>query len=222
MKSPEKKSTDQSFKNALRLFVLVFLVWGFYRAFFKLPEQIEELFIKPLIWLVPIFYFLKKENAKLASIGFTSKNLLQSLYLGIGLGMIFGIIAYLTNIVKYGGTPTLSGFGFNQNSLLFALGVSLVTAFSEETLFRGYLLTRFAKGLKSSGAAIILTTTCWVMIHLPILIFVNNLGFEDIIGRSLLTAAFGFGSAAIFARTQNIAAPILLSIFWSWPILLFR
>ena len=222
MKSSEKKSTDQSFKNAIKLFFIVFLIWGIYRALFRFPAEIEELVFKPLIWLVPTFYFLKKENAKLASIGFNSKNLLQSLYLGIGLGMIFGVIAYLTNIVKYGGDSTLSGFGFDQNSLLIALGISLVTAFSEETLFRGYLLTRFAQGLKNSGAAIVLTTTCWVMIHLPILFFVNNLGFEDIIGRSLLTAAFGFGSATIFARTQNIAAPILLSIFWSWPILLFR
>jgi uncharacterized protein len=216
------KSSAQSFKNAVKLFVIILLIWGFYRALFKLPESIEELILKPLIWLGPTLYFVAQEKAKLSSIGVTQKNLFQSLYLGIGLGMVFGVIAYLTNIAKYGGTATLSEFGFNDTSLLAALGISVVTAVSEETVFRGYILSRFAQGLKDNIMAIILTTIGWVIIHLPILIFVHHLSLEEIIGRSLLTAAFGFGSAVLFARTQNITASILLSIFWSWPILLFR
>lgn len=216
------KNSAQSFKNAVKLYVLILLVWGFYRALFKLPETIEELILKPIIWLGPVLYFLSQEKSMISSLGWTTKNLFQSLYLGIGLGMVFGVIAYITNVAKYGGTATLSGFGFDDKSLLFALGISFITSVSEETVFRGYIQSRLTTGLKDATLAIALTTLGWVIIHLPILIFGYQLSPADIIGRSLLTAAFGFGASILFARTQNILAPILLSIFWSWPILLFR
>jgi len=33
---------------------------------------------------------------------------------------------------------------------------------------------------------------------------------------------FGFGSAFVFGRSRNLASSILLHVFWSWPIILFR
>ena len=47
-------------KNATMFAAYLFIVWGFYRLIFKLPDEVEELVLKPLIWLVPLVFLLKK------------------------------------------------------------------------------------------------------------------------------------------------------------------
>jgi len=67
------------------------VIWAFYRFLFKFPDQVEELVIKPVLWILPLFYFLHKERAGLASIGITLKKLFPSIYLSLGLGSVFVI-----------------------------------------------------------------------------------------------------------------------------------
>ena len=88
-------------KNATIISVYLLIVWGFYRFLFKLPEELEELVIKPILWLGPVFYFLKKELKGLPSIGITSKNLFPAIYYALFLGVIFAIEGVLINIVKH-------------------------------------------------------------------------------------------------------------------------
>jgi len=37
-----------------------------------------------------------------------------------------------------------------------------------------------------------------------------------------LVFVFGLGASFVFSRTGNLASSILLHVFWSWPIILFR
>ena len=79
-----KKETVLRNVSILSAYLLV--VWGLYRFFFQLPEEIEELFIKPIVWLLPVAYLVRKEKANLESIGITLKNLFPSIYLSLLLG----------------------------------------------------------------------------------------------------------------------------------------
>ena len=58
-------------------------VWCFYRFLFKFPDEVEELVIKPIIWLLPVFYIVGREKTKLDSLGITFKNLFPSIYLAL-------------------------------------------------------------------------------------------------------------------------------------------
>jgi len=78
-------------KHATILAAHLLVVWGFYRMLFKLPEEIEEVVVKPLIWLLPVLYFVRQERGNLASIGITFKNLFPAVYLALGLGAVFAI-----------------------------------------------------------------------------------------------------------------------------------
>lgn len=212
---------EQKLRYAFQLFAILFVVWGFYRTLFKLPDEIEELILKPLLWLGLLYWFMQKERAGFASVGWTGKNLFSSIYLGIGLGLVFAIVGILSNIFKYGSLDFVD-FGFTGSSLLGAVAISFVTAVSEETVFRGYLFTRLQKILQSKLAANLLVSCAWVLIHLPVLLFVYNLAPADIPARSILSFVFSLGAGFVFARTGNILAPILLNVFWSWPVILFR
>jgi len=207
-------------KHSTILAVYLLIVWGFYRFLFQLPEEIEELFIKPVIWLVPVIILLNKEKLGLSSLGFTLKNLFPSIYLALGLGAVFVAEALVINYVKYGGIS----FGANIGNLPFAtsLGLSFATAFSEETAFRGYLFNRVWYVLKSEWTANILTSVVWALIHVPVTFFVWKLDASAAILYLILTTIFGMGSAFVFARTRNIFSSIFLHVLWEWPIILFR
>ncbi len=213
-----KKETAIKHATLLAAYILVF--WGFYRLLFKLPVEIEELVVKPILWLTPVIYFLKKEHSSLETIGITSKNLFPAIYLSIGLGLIFAIEGVFVNYIKY----QEFDFGANVGDKLFfvSIGLSLATAISEEIVFRGFIFNRVWHALSNEWVANLATSVVWGLIHIPITLFWFDIDTNTSIIFLILTTIFGIGSAFVFARTKNVTASILLHIFWEWPIMLFR
>lgn len=207
-------------KHSTILAVYLLIFWGFYRYLFRLPEEIEEFIVKPILWLVPVFYFVKKERSSLLSLGITTKNLFKSIYLALFLGLVFAFEALLINYLKYGNFNFAANIG--SKPLLFSLATSFMTAFSEETTFRGYLFSRVWSALDNEWIANFSTSIVWALVHLPITIFVWKLSFASSMVYLMLTTVFGIASALIFARTKNITSSILLHVLWEWPIILFR
>jgi membrane protease YdiL (CAAX protease family) len=207
-------------KNVTIYSSYLLLVWAFYRFLFQLPDKVEELVIKPILWLVPILLITKREGLNLSSLGITFKNFFSSLYLSIGLGTIFVAEGLLTNFLKYG----RFNFGANIGNvpLMVTLGLSFATAISEETAFRGYIFGRLLLVLKNETGANIIQALLWTIIHIPIAFFVWGYSLPQGIIYLIITAIFGIGSAFVFSRTKNIFGSVLLHVLWEWPIILFR
>lgn len=207
-------------KNVIVYSTYLLITWAFYRFLFRFPDNIEELIIKPIVWLIPLFFFLRKEGFRISTLGFTFKNLFPAIYLSIGLGAIFVLEGVVTNFLKYG------HFSFGANigtaPLMTSLGLSFATAFSEETAFRGYIFNRLGYALKNEWTANIVQTIIWTAIHVPVAFFIFNLSLPAALVYLFLTAIFGLGSAFIFARTNNIWGSVFLHVLWEWPIILFR
>ncbi len=196
------------------------IIWAFYRFLFKFPDEVEELVIKPVVWLLPIIYFIRKEKGTLSTIGITLKNLFPAIYLSLGLGSVFVIEALLTNYLKYGHLNFAANIG--SLPLLSSLGLSFATAFSEETAFRGYVFGRLSSVINSELVANLVQTIAWTGIHVPIAFFIWHYTLSQAIIYLSITAIFGLGSAFIFGRTKNIFGSVLLHVLWEWPIILFR
>ncbi len=207
-------------KNAILLFTFLLIFWGFYRLLFQFPDWVEEIVIKPVVWIVPVLYFIRSERSKLESIGITFKNLFPSIYLSLILGSVFATEAVIINFIKYGHL----NFGANlgRTPLLASLAISFATAISEEIVFRGYIFTRLWVALNNEWKANFITSIGWTLIHVPITIFVNKLSPSAAIVYLFLTFIFGVGSAFIYGRTRNISSSIILHVLWEWPIMLFR
>lgn len=207
-------------KNAVVYSAYLLIVWGLYRFLIQLPDEVEETIVKPIIWLIPVFIMTKKEKMGLDSLGITLKNLFPSLYLSLALGSVFVIEALVVNFMKYNGLNFSANIG-NQG-LGLALGISFATALSEEIAFRGYVFSRLWLALKNEWLANFVTTAVWVLVHIPIYIFVFQLGFAATAVNLLVIAIFGLGSAFVFARTKNVFSSVFLHVLWEWPIILFR
>lgn len=213
-----KKET--AIKHATIISVYLLIVWGFYRFLFKLPEEVEELIIKPVIWLGPVFYFLKKEKKGLSTLGITTKNLFPAIYYALFLGVIFAIEGVVVNVIKHDSISFNANIG--EKALLVALGLSFATAISEEITFRGFIFNRVWHALKDPWSSNLITSFVWALVHVPIAVFWWELDVAGMASYLILTTVFAIGSSFVFARTRNVAASILLHVLWEWPIILFR
>jgi len=207
-------------KNATVFSAYLLIVWGLYRYLIVLPEELEELVIKPIFWLIPVFLLVRNEGLELSSLGITTNNLFKSIYLSIFLGAIFVIEGLLVNFFKYGGINFAANIG--DKVILYSLLLTTATAISEEIAFRGYIFTHFWEGFGSEWLANFLSSGIWTVIHIPITIFYWRMDLTSSLAYLLVTAIFGIGSAYIFARTKNVFSSILLHVLWEWPIILFR
>ncbi len=216
---PKNTTRTSYLKNVIIYCVYIVIIWGFYRFLLQLPDSVEELVVKPVLWLIPILFFLAKEHLSLNSLGLTLKNLLPAIFISLGLGVIFVAEAVFSNVLKYGHFNFAADLG---SSFFASLGLSFATAFSEETAFRGYIFSRLLVSLRNEWYANLVQAIAWTVVHIPIAFFVMNYTPSQGIIYLTLTAIFGLGSAFVFARTKNVWGSILLHILWEWPIVLFR
>jgi membrane protease YdiL (CAAX protease family) len=207
-------------KNVTIYVAYLIVIWAFYRFLFKFPDDIEEFIIKPIVWLIPLVYFVRKEKETITSLGITLKNLFPSIYLSLGLGSVFVIEGLLSNYLKYGQLNFAANIG--SLPLMTSLGLSFATAFSEETAFRGYIYGRLTKVFRGELIANLIQTIAWTIVHVPIAFFIWNYTVPQAAVYLAITAIFGLGSAFIFSRTKNIFGSIFLHVLWEWPIILFR
>lgn len=209
-------------RHMFGLFGYLLVVWGCYRLIFKLPDEVEELFLKPIFWLVPTLWIvLRVEKRSLSSLGWTTKNFFPGLSWGLGLGMVFAIEGLLGNVAKYG-QISFSALPYSSGGFLGALGLSIAAAISEETVFRGYILGRLGEVIKGWVWPVLLTSVLFVLIHLPVTVFVLKYDLNQTISYFFLLFLFSLGSSWIFTRLRTIFPSILIHSLWGWSILLFR
>lgn len=175
--------------------------------------------LKPVIFLGPVFWWVfEREKNSFKSLGITSKGLKKALFFGLGLGVLFALVAMVAHIAKYG---QFSPAGFEGNRLSFLM-LTFITSISEAILFFGFFLVRLKALWANEVKVIVVNTLLFSLIHLPIMLFVYHYNFPEIFSYLFLIFCVGFGNSVIMLRTQNLLAPILSQTFWGMSIYLFR
>ncbi len=214
--------SSQSLEPVYQLWGWILLVWSLYRYFFKLPEAVDEFVAKPLIFVVPVlWYVLKKEKRNLASLGLTGKKFFPSLYIGLGFGFVFALEGIASNAIKYGKIQINPIAALNQYGLGLLLVLSLATAFSEELLNRGFLFNRIMEKTKSLPYAALLSTVLFTLLHVPILVTSLKLHGITLILFFVTDFILGLANSMLFYSTGGLLAPILVHIFWNMTVALY-
>lgn len=210
--------------DLVRLYVYVVIFWGFYRVLFRLPIEIEELILKPLVFVVPVLLRIRTDGKtwteRLESIGITWKNLFAGLAFGLSLGVFYLFVGRLGQLFRFGNAG--AAYGASIDNPVNVIVLALATAISEELLFVGYLLPRLVKVWKNEWWATLVVAAAFGLIHIPILVFSYGLGAGLVIGQWLMLLVLGFGNAVLMLRIKNLAAPVLSHTLWGIAVLLFR
>ncbi len=219
----KKKITKriQSLDPVYRLWGWILLVWSLYRYFFKFPEWADEFIFKPLVFVVPVlWYVFRVEKRNLASLGITSKRLFTSLYIGFGFGLVFALEGLAANAIKYGGFKVSPIAAFQQYGFFLIL-VSLATAFSEELLNRGFLFKRIYEKTKNLPFASFVSTILFVLLHVPILVTALKFQGATLILFFATDFVLGLANSLLYYNTGSLIAPILVHVFWNMTVALY-
>jgi len=175
-------------------FIYVFFVWGSFRYFIKLPEVIEELWFKPVIWLVPLFWWnmaLKKR------VEMFSNSWVETCSWGLGVSLVYWLIFSQFRI---------------PNVTLNVMGIALATAIVEELAFNGFVLGYLERYAKGSWWNLFLTGSMAGVLRLPIATFVFGLSPVATLGVVLLAASTTAVHGFIRQRTGNVTGGIIARV----------
>ncbi len=174
-------------------YIYLLIVWGCFRYFVRLPEVIEELWFKPVIWLIPLFWWGVSMKEKINMFG---KKGLSSILMGILVGIIYFVLVRKFDLV-----------GLEINMDVF--GVVLATAVTEELTFSGFLAGYLEKIQKGSWMNLVIIGVMVAVIKLPILLLVYKLGAPEVAGVMMFSGASGMINAWIRVKTGNVTGSIL-------------
>lgn len=208
---------EQKFKlNSVgRLLVgwfLIVVVWGAYRSFFVLPEFIEELIFKPIVFVFPVIFYLKKRGDSLKKSLALHFNV-HVLIWGVG----FGLFLACENILLWQFKEKAFFLtNFSSFALLLMAVTALGTAVSEEVLYRGFLLRNFERLLKSQYRANALVALLFVFGHVGVAVF--SFGYQGTALASYLVFIWtiGYAQGFIYQRSQSLYAPIIAHALWNF------
>lgn len=208
--------------NVYQVWGLILLLWALYRYYIRLPEWVDEFIFKPLIFVVPVAWYVRSyEKRPLESLGLTGKNFFKSIYIGLGFGLLFAIEGLLVNYFKYGKITINPIEAYQRYGIILLLILSVATAYSEELLSRGFVFGRIYEKRKSLAYAAILSTLMFVALHIPIL--VTTLKFEGmtLVIFFLTDFLLGLVNAFLYYNTGSLITPILIHVFWNMTVALY-
>lgn len=215
------KQTNSSLEPIYRLWGWILITWSLYRYFLKLPEWVDEFIAKPLVFVAPVFwYVLKKEKRTLESVGLTGKNFFNSVYIGLGFGMVFAIEGIAAHAIKYGSVDVNPIAAFRDYGF-FLIVVSLATAFCEEVLSRGFIFNRLYEKTKNLPYAALIGSVLFVLLHIPILVTTTKLTGMTLVLFFITDFVLAFANSMLFVSTGSLVAPILVHIFWNMTVALY-
>src|SRR3989344_1188496 len=215
------RALSDSLEPVYRLWGWILLVWSLYRYFLKLPEWVDEFISKPLVFVAPvIWYVINKEKRTLESIGLTGKNFFNSVYIGLGFGMVFAIEGIAAHAIKYGKLEVNPIAAFQQYGF-FLIVVSVAIAFSEEVLSRGFIFNRLYEKTKNLPYAALIGSILFILLHVPILVTTTKLTGITLVLFIVTDFVLAFANSMLFVTTGSLVAPILVHIFWNMTVALY-
>jgi membrane protease YdiL (CAAX protease family) len=213
------RRTITHLEKTLNIWAIILIAWSLYRAKFgtSFPLWFDELAIKPIVFIAPILYFIKKIEKKtfFKNVGFEKKNLSKE----IGLGLLTGIIFIAVLIFSFLSKESFQNFNIFKTlsfiSFLYFLVISFATSFSEEILSRGFILTRILERYKNIYLSSFFAAILYFIIHIPILFTDSSLTGALLLKVGVTDLVLGFLLSLVFILRKNIIAPIVIHAFYN-------
>lgn len=203
---------------------VIFLVWAFYRAYFIESEWVDELVVKPLVFVLPVFLVVKYyEKQKLASLGLfsTPKDLFPDLYIGVVIGIIFAFEGIFSNYIKNGQLSFFPAAMLASGGVLPFLFLNLFTSIWEEILGRGYLYNRLFQVNKLQFHSAFTSSFLFLLLHIPIIFTRLHLRGTSLVIYTFTTILLGITNCYIFSVRKSLTLPILIHTFWNMTVALY-
>ncbi len=210
-------------QRVLNVWAIILIAWSIYRANFRMPEWFDEFIAKPLIFVLPVYIYIKKVENKnfFSAISLKTKLLISDLIFGVLIALIFISSAILANFIKLHKFVLFTKTSLTIQDAVFVLVIALATSISEEILSRGFVLKRLYEESKNIFTSSFFASILFFFLHVPIL-FTNI----KITGNLLLVfmavdIVLSLFNSLVFLTKKDLVLPILIHAFYNMTIILF-
>lgn len=205
-------------QRALNFWAIILIIWAFYRSYLKMPEWFDEFIAKPLVFVLPVFYYIKNID---------KKPVLQSLYLHLKPKII---IRDIFNSLVIGGVFLLSAiisFYFREkkimllvnfpgvNKFILILLMALATGITEEILSRGFILKKLYEESKNVYSSTFFASILFFFLHVPILFANPKINGPMLLAFMTTDLLLSMINGIIFLEKKSLTAPILIHAFYN-------
>lgn len=201
---------DKAGKRVVLYYLYLWIGWGLFRWLFSLPEAIEELWIKPVVWLLPIWFLRAAEKERDR---WFRGNIWKAGLAGLGLGVLYSGVTVLSR--RMAGVEVESWLGVDRYGMV---GVGLVTAIVEQLAFAGFIFYSLKERIESRWGVAVIVGALFGLLHIPIGISLYGLHGWAL---ALVVVLFGLiqiGNVWLVGETDNVLSAImahwLVGIFW--------
>lgn len=194
-------------------YIVIFASWFLYRYFTHFSDVVDELIIKPIVWITPVIiisFWKKISFNELGLKNLTGRFLLLSIISGIGLTALQFIPIYLQNHKPL----------FIPSNFIVLTVATIGTALSEEILFRGFFFKEFQKYYSSTMSNGIVSLL-FALMHIPIFIVIQHLTGTSLLVSLYITFASSVVFCLLYNYTKNLWTPIIAHFILDVLLLIF-
>lgn len=207
-------------QKMLNAWAVSMIIWSVYRAYLgtSLPIWVDELIAKPLVFLVPIYYYITQIEKQdfFAGVDFTFKKIKKHILFGLLIGGVFFATGMVVQYFKTGSLGLLP-----ITTMLYFAVIALASSFSEEILSRGFILKRLYEESGSVVSSIVIASILFFFLHIPILLTDPNIYGFTLIQVMVTDFLLSFTVSLLYLQRRHIIIPILLHAFYNLSIYLF-
>ncbi|MBI5123211.1 CPBP family intramembrane metalloprotease [Candidatus Roizmanbacteria bacterium] len=212
----DKKVTPT--QRALNLWAVILILWSIYRTYLKLPEWFDEFIAKPLVFVLPVFIYIKWVEKKgiLSSLFINKnfKNFVKEFSISLGVGLILLLTALLSVYLRFKKIELFGNFpSFNQLTLIFI--TALATGITEEILSRGFVLKRLYEESKNAYSSTFFASILFFFLHVPILFASNKINGSMLLVFMVTDLLLSMVTGLIMIQRKSLTVPILIHTFYN-------
>ena len=200
---------ENQIERILTTWGVIVVLWSIFRANFATPLWLSEFIIKPLIFLVPVVFYVQKYlqgGSILKKLGFPEKRFAEELVLAVGLLFVVfgtGMVMLLSNKQPF--LLSLNNISFLKATYIF--GLSIATATVEEIVGRGFLFNYLHKYSKSFIMSLFVSSTLFFVLYLPGALTMHVSG-QALFMNLLMNFLLSFMAATLCYVRKNVLAAI--------------
>ncbi len=216
------KEKSSAVQKALNLWAIVLIVWSIYRANFHLPEWFDEFIAKPLVFILPVYYYVRSIDKKnfFPSLYINPKLIVPDFIIAFGIGAVFFVTSMLANFLKFGKLIVVNQSWTPQNVLVIGV-IALATGISEEILSRGFILKKLYEESKNIYTSSFFASILFFLLHIPILFTTARLSGNLLLLFMGTDIILSLVNSFLFLQRKSLTLPIFIHAFYNIALTLF-
>ncbi len=206
-------------QRALNLWAVILIVWALYRTYFKMPSWFDEFVAKPLVFVLPVVYYIKNiEKKSVLSelyLKLKPKKIIEDVVYSLAVAVILVGSAALALSIRMKKPTLFVGPLPSTDYIISAVVLALATGITEEILSRGFVLKKLYDESKNMYSSIFLSSILFFFLHVPILFSDYRMVGNVLVGFILVDIMLSIINGYLFIQRKSLLMPILIHAFYN-------